>query len=141
MMLRFVVVFLLFVSGVSAHAADFQTGSDAYDRGDYATALEEWRPLAEQGDAVAQAHLGLMYAKGEGVPEDDQGSSEWYRLAAEQGDAEAQFGLGWMYEKGKVFPKMIGSSEMVQTCCRTGECLGSECSGFDVLQWRRCSQR
>ena len=34
--------------------ADYQAGSDAYDRGDYATALREWRTLAEQGDAGAQ---------------------------------------------------------------------------------------
>ena len=63
MMSRFVVVFLLFMSGVSAHAADFQTGLDAYDRGDYATALEEWRPLAEQGHAEAQVGLALMCGK------------------------------------------------------------------------------
>jgi len=31
--------------------ADFQAGLDAYDQGDYAMALKEWRPLAEQGDA------------------------------------------------------------------------------------------
>ena len=29
--------------------ADFQAGQNAYDRGDYETALKEWRPLAEQG--------------------------------------------------------------------------------------------
>ena len=61
MMSRFVVVFLLFVSGVSAHAADFQTGLDAYHRGDYATALEEWRPL--RGLAEAQVDLALMCGK------------------------------------------------------------------------------
>ncbi len=34
--------------------ADFQVGWEAQERGDYATALEEWRPLAEQGDSDAQ---------------------------------------------------------------------------------------
>ena len=38
--------------------ADFQTGYDAYERGDYETALKEWRPLADQGDARAQTLLG-----------------------------------------------------------------------------------
>ncbi len=33
--------------------SDYQAGLDAYARGDYATALKEWRPLAEQGDAFA----------------------------------------------------------------------------------------
>ena len=61
MMSRFVVVFLLFVSVVSAHAADLQTSSDAYRRGNHVTALEEWRPL--QGLAEAQVDLGMMCGK------------------------------------------------------------------------------
>ncbi len=36
------------------------TGMEALDKGDYATALKEWRPLAEQGDAEAQCNLGYM---------------------------------------------------------------------------------
>jgi TPR repeat protein len=40
--------------------ADYQDGVDAFDKGDYATALEEWRPLAEQGNASAQNALGYM---------------------------------------------------------------------------------
>ena len=38
---------------------------DAHNRGDYATALDEWRPLAEQGDALAQYNLGVRIAKAE----------------------------------------------------------------------------
>ncbi len=40
--------------------ADFQAGSDAYKRGDYDSALEEWRLLANQGHATAQYNLGRM---------------------------------------------------------------------------------
>ena len=47
--------------------ADLQKGKDAYKRGDYATALKEWTPLTEQGHALAQTGLGLMYANGHGV--------------------------------------------------------------------------
>ena len=71
-------------------AADFQKGYAAYQSGDYATALREWTPLAEQGKASAQFNLGVMYDKGQGVPEDDKAAVKWYRLAAEQGDANAQ---------------------------------------------------
>ena len=35
-------------------SADFQKGLTAYDNGDYATALREWKPLAEQGNADGQ---------------------------------------------------------------------------------------
>ncbi len=50
--------------------ADFQAGRDAYKRGDYDTALKEWRPLAEQGDAQAQFQLGVKYDEGQGVAQD-----------------------------------------------------------------------
>ena len=42
----------------------------AYNKKDYETALREWRPLAEQGYANAQYNLGVMYDRGEGVPQD-----------------------------------------------------------------------
>tara|TARA_Y100000588_G_scaffold385306_1_gene478336 strand:+ start:7197 stop:7433 length:237 start_codon:yes stop_codon:yes gene_type:complete len=44
-------------------SADFNKGLAAYKSGDYATALHEWKPLAEQGDATAQYNLGITYEK------------------------------------------------------------------------------
>ena len=52
------------------------------------------------GDASAQYDLGLRYATGEGVPQDDSEAVTWYRLAAEQGHALAQATLGHMYATG-----------------------------------------
>jgi TPR repeat protein len=72
-------------------------GVDAYRNGDYATTLENFEPLAEQGDASAQYNLGVMYANGEGVPQNASTSAEWYRKAAEQGHADAQFKLSASY--------------------------------------------
>ena len=43
---------------------DYDNGVEAYNAGDYQTALQEWRPLAEQGDANAQTNLGVMYKNG-----------------------------------------------------------------------------
>jgi TPR repeat protein len=57
----------------------------AYDKGDYATALRLWQPLAEQGDVRAQTNLGLMFYTGQGVPQDLAVAVTWYRKAAEQG--------------------------------------------------------
>jgi uncharacterized protein len=48
---------LLGSAGVS-ESADYEKGSAAYKSGDYATALREWTPLAEQGDARAQFQIG-----------------------------------------------------------------------------------
>ena len=80
--------------------ADFAMGLDAAQRGDYATAMKEWKPLAEQGDSSAQYNLGLMYANGQGVIQDYNAAVNWYKLSAEQGDVYAQTNLGLMYSKG-----------------------------------------
>ena len=48
------VLLLTLLVGNPAFSADFQKGLDAAQSGDYATALREWEPLAEQGDARAQ---------------------------------------------------------------------------------------
>ena len=69
--------------------ADFQAGMDAKNRGDFAKALREWQPLAEQGEARAQFYLGLMCAFGRGVPLDLVQAHMWYSLAAGNGHARA----------------------------------------------------
>ena len=84
----------------TAHAQDFQKGYDAYQAGDYATALQEWRPLADQGDADAKHNLGLMYENGQGVPQDYAEAVRWYRKAAEQGTVQAQYSLALGYKYG-----------------------------------------
>ncbi len=87
--------------GLAAPAwAGFDEGVAAYERGDYETALREFRVLAEQGDASAQYNLALMYAKGLGVPQDYAEAARWYRRAAEQGYFVAQNSLGVMYDNG-----------------------------------------
>ena len=91
----------LFMSLAAPARADLATGMFAYDQGDYATALAEWTPLAEGGDATAQALLGLMYRGNPGMAADDAISTEWYRRAAEQGHAHAQYNLGLAYLAGR----------------------------------------
>jgi hypothetical protein len=81
--------------------ADFDEGVAAYNRGDYATALREFRPLAEQGHAKAQYSLGRMYHLGRGVPQDYVEAVKWFRAAAEQGHAFAQQNLGIGYLNGQ----------------------------------------
>ena len=82
-------------------AGDFEKGLTAYQAGDYATALQRWKPLAEEGDASAQSKLGAMYDNGKGVPQEYNKAMKWYTRAAEQANADAQFSLGMMYHKGK----------------------------------------
>jgi len=98
-------VTILLASGGGGYAQDFQKGLKAYNKGDYATALREWRPLAEQGNAGAQFNLGFMYENGLGVPQDDKEAVNWYRKSAEQGYADAQYNLGNMYRQGLGVPQ------------------------------------
>ena len=94
------VLFLTLFLGNLASSADYQKGVDAVLRRDFATALSEWKPLAEQGDATPQFQLGWMYKEGHGVTQDYKTAIKWYKLAAEQGYAYAQTALGQMYENG-----------------------------------------
>lgn len=89
---------LLAVPGLSW--GGFEEGLTAAQKGDYDTALREWQPLARQGDANAQYHLGVMYHNGFGVTQNLQEAINWYRKAAEQGLAAAQYNLGVMYHNG-----------------------------------------
>ena len=80
--------------------ADYKAGEDANKRGDYATAVHEWQPLAEQGDANAQINLGTLYENGQGVSKDYQQALFWFRQAAKRGNAMALTKIGLMYERG-----------------------------------------
>ena len=98
-----VIAVTILVTGITVSLAqDFlKKGMEAYQKGDYATALSIWLPLAEQGDAEAQNWLGVMYDYGDGVTQDDKEAANWFRKAAEQGNAGAQNNLGSRYILGK----------------------------------------
>jgi TPR repeat protein len=85
--------------------ADFATGEDAYNSGDYETAITVWQPLAEAGDAAGQFGMGLLYANGFGVPLDDNEALKWYGLAAEQNHANAQCNIAVMHANGWGVPQ------------------------------------
>ena len=104
-------VFLL-VCLVAPAWADFQAGMDARNRGDFAKAMREWQPLAEQGNARAQFYLGLLYENGDGVPEDYKKVREWYEKSAAQGEANAQFYLGLMSAFGRGGPLDLVQAHM-----------------------------
>ena len=83
-----------------AAAQDFRRGLQCTNSGDYRAAWREWQPLAERGDADAQAGLGYLYFKGLGVRQSYALAADWYARSAEQGQPGAQFFLGAMYFYG-----------------------------------------
>ncbi len=87
-------------SMAASAAAVFAAGVAAYDGGVYRTAFEQWRALAEAGDAEAQTALAGLYFAGLGAPEDAAEAVRWYRRAAEQGEPVAQQNLGDFYQRG-----------------------------------------
>jgi len=71
----------------------------------YTKALEEFKALGQQGDAVAQFKAGLIYYKGQGVPRDYQEALNWFKRAALKGHPLAQYNVGYMCEKGEGTPQ------------------------------------
>ena len=102
-LLRAVLTALLMLAAVAgtAIAGPFEDANAALKREDYATAYQLFRSLADSGNVFAQGIIGVMYAKGQGVPQDDAEAVKWYRRAADQGNAAAQLALASMYAKGR----------------------------------------
>ena len=70
-------------------AGDFEDGIAAYWAGDHQKAFRLIEPLAGQGHAPAQAHLGLTYLHGTGAPQDNAKAVCWFTKAVKQGIATA----------------------------------------------------
>ena len=79
----------------------YQEAEAAFLREDYATTFQLLRPLAERGDARAQAGIGIMYEDGLGVRQNYAEAAKWLRLGADQGNVGAQATLGDAYANGQ----------------------------------------
>ena len=102
---------MLSISFIGSTLAESNDVWDAYKKGNYKAALNEWLPLAEKGSAEAQFNLAGMYAKGYGVVMDEKKSFDWYKKAAEQGHPKAQYNLGVMYIIGGGTPKSLSNAK------------------------------
>jgi len=100
----FILIIPLLMAG-PAIAEPFEDATKAYNSGDYETAYRLIKPLAEKGLPEAQFNIGLLYDKGQGVPQNYAEAVTWYRKAAEQGNAKGQYSLGRMYIKSQGVPQ------------------------------------
>jgi len=98
---------LIVGTATGAWAQDFDKGMRAYKAGDFATALREWSPLAEQGDKTSQYNLGIMFYEGHGVIRDFKEALYWFYKAANQDVAAARFWLGLMHHNGDGVPQNL----------------------------------
>jgi len=75
-------------------------GIEAFLAGDYATALGELEPLADQGVSGAQYYLGEMYRAGKGVAQSYDKAANLFSKAAEGNKPYPQYRLGTFHEAG-----------------------------------------
>ena len=78
---------------------------------------------------MAQDTLGLLYAKGQGVPRNDAEAVRWTRRAAERGHAGAQYVLGIRYARGRGVRK--NTTEFLRWTIRAAE--GGNASAQSIL--------
>lgn len=95
--------------------ADVKGGVDAWSRGEYESAVKQWREPAIKGDADAQFNMGQAYKMGRGVKTDLNVALDWYRKAAAQGHLQAADSYGHLlHYQGKVaesLPYLQASSD------------------------------
>ena len=90
------VVLAVFLS-TSTVQADFNDAEDAYNRGDYEVAFQEWLLYAAENDSRALYNLGQMYRLGRGVDQNILIAKQYYRRAAALGHIGAHGNLGSMF--------------------------------------------
>jgi len=81
----------------AAGAGDIEDGLAAYDKKDYATAIQKFKAAGINGNAIAQFIVGAMSDIGRGVVQNSAEAVKWYKLAAAQGDAGAQLNFGNLF--------------------------------------------
>jgi uncharacterized protein len=100
--LRLIALLILSMAVVqSACASTLAEAERAYARQNYVRAAEIFTPLSERGVPLAQTYLGLMYYRGQGVPQNFEAAAHWLHLASKADMPTAQYFLGLMYDKGQ----------------------------------------
>lgn len=102
--MKYWVLFIVFFSTFAL--ADIEEARDAMEANQFDKAMQMLRPAANAGNADAEELIGIMYAMGLGVTQDDRRAFEWYLRSAMKGHAGAQSGVGWYYEVGRGLPSI-----------------------------------
>lgn len=101
--MRWLLLFCALIASVvstNLAQADTTPGVAAYDKNDFTAALPMLQAEADQGNPIAQTKLGLIYAKGLGIPRNPRTALSWFKKAAAQGNAEAKYCIGVVYDLG-----------------------------------------
>lgn len=88
--------------------------------------------LAQEGDSVAQNDLGILYAEGEGVGQDDAEAIEWFLKSAEQGNSYAACNLALHYGSGRGVKRDV--IETLKWCFISHSLDGLKCHPDDFIK-------
>jgi septal ring-binding cell division protein DamX len=114
-----VLLALLFLFAATPAHADYQAGLDAYNAGDYAAAMTEWKAVARQEPSRDELALyrealygiAMLHWQGQGVPQDLTVAAVWLKQAADINHPGAQAKLGFLYSMGVGVPQNFAQAE------------------------------
>lgn len=105
-MIRVLFLALPWMAAFAFAAGSLEEALKLYDAGRFPQAAQALKPLADQGNPVAQRKMGLLHYFGNGVKEDERKAVEYLRKAAAQGDADAMYHLAVAYTFGNDAARM-----------------------------------
>jgi TPR repeat protein len=97
---RIILIAILTFFAAPVSADDLNDGFVKLSEDKPEEAIKLWAPLAESGDKVAQASLGLLYQTGQGVPQDQLRAVQLFKRSARQGYPFAFTALANSYYEG-----------------------------------------
>ena len=108
-----------------------KTANEAYERGDYSSALSSWQGLANQGHPLAAYRLGHLYRSGKGVMKNHKRAMHWFGRAARQRVAAAFYQMGMMHLAGEYVMKDIAAAwAHFKVAARLGDGRGVAMTGY-----------
>jgi len=112
-------------------------GWHAFDVGDYQTALNIWRPLADQGDSNLQVLVGSLYDYGQGVKQDKSEALQWYLKAADKGSGRGQLAAGALLVKDAKQRNLVEAYKWLTIASQTLHGQGGDVSANQALGLRQ----
>ena len=118
------------VAAVASPAATLAQGIAAYEAGQVATAQAAFRTLADQGSAIGETMLGVMYSRGQGVGADPATAAAYWLRAANRGYPPAQLALAQALAAGRGVARDPGGAWVwANLAARTGDSTTVQAAG------------
>ena len=127
---------LLATNLIGISYADYQNGKNSFNKGDYKTAIKEFKSSANQGNAAAQNFLGIAYENGLGALVDYKEAATWYRKSADQGNAAAQNNLGALYIDGMGVHKSLTEAKRLIKMAYENPDVGANTKSLAEEYWK-----